>query len=603
MKNIKTLYKGLKEIYILEKQILPISAFLSILGTSESFINLFFSIKLITLTLEKTFSQIIFVLAVYLILKSSVYLSKQYLTQVQVNKSMVILNNERNNITNIAFNIDYHVYESYEFKDNLQKYFEHVRRSGSVLKRYSYQIYDIFRGFLNIVVSITYLLITLKSINLKNIFNNFDLVILLPIVCILIILIVAIILSVSYINKKRFYLLDKSLKIDKSITYYSNLIIKNEKSKDIRIYNLYNSIKDKLSNIYFVKGNEIRNNISRFAIILGAIIAIIGGIISFFAYSVIGVISIIANFSIQQIIISMGCLTQIVSGIILVVDGFGKINLTIKALPYYFNIMSYKKSRHQTGKLVTNINKIEFQNVSFKYPGSNKYVVKDISLILNKNDKIAVVGKNGAGKSTLIKLLCGFYSDYEGKILINDIDFKLCNKESYFKLLSAVFQNYSTFPFTIAQNISAYESFNINKMDKCTEQSGLKSRISSLGNKYNTYISKDIDDNGIAFSGGEKQKIAFARALYKDSKLVILDEPTSALDPIAEKNLYTKYQAYFDKQITIFISHRLASCSFCDKILVMDNGCIAQYGTQNELLNNKNGLYYKMWNTQAKYYD
>lgn len=603
MKTIKLLYKGLKEICVLEKQILPISAFISILGTSESFINLFFSVKLITITLEKTYRQTISILVVYLIMKSSVYLLKQYLTQVQINKSMVILNNERNNITSIAFNVDYHIYESYKFKDNLQKYFEHVRRSGSVLKRYSYQIYDIFRGMLNILASTTYLLITLKSINFKNIFDSFNPIILLPIICMTIVLITIIAISISYINKKRFHFLDESLKIDKSITYYSNLIINNEKSKDIRIYGLYNSIKDKLNNTYFLKGNELRNSILKFAILLGIIIAIIGGIISFLAYSFIGLTSIIADFSIQQIIISMGCLTQVVNGIILVVDGFSKINLTIKALPYYFNIMSYKKNYHQTGKLVTSINKIEFQNVSFKYPDSSKYVIKNISLILNENNKIAIVGKNGAGKSTLIKLLCGFYSDYEGKILINDIDFKLYNKESYFKLLSAVFQNYSTFPFTIAQNISACESYNINKIYKCVEQSGLKSRIDTLSKKYNTYISKEIDDNGINFSGGEKQKIAFARALYKNSKLVILDEPTSALDPIAEKELYTKYQKHFDKQITLYISHRLASCSFCDKILVMDNGRIVQYGTQNELLNDKKGLYYKMWNAQAKYYN
>ena len=244
---------------------------------------------------------------------------------------------------------------------------------------------------------------------------------------------------------------------------------------------------------------------------------------------------------------------------------------------------------------------IEFKNVSFKYPNSNKYILKNFNLSMKSGEKIALVGLNGSGKSTIIKLLCKLYYINEGEILINNININNYNFDEYSKLLSVVFQDFKILSFTIKNNISI-EDDNILKLYDVLNKVSMAKKIKSLPLRENTYVNKWFDNNGIELSGGEMQKIAIARSIYKESPIIILDEPTASLDPIMEADIYKNFNHLIgNDKLAIYISHRLSSCKFCDRIVVISNGQVVENGKHKDLLEQK-GLYYEMFNTQAQYY-
>ncbi len=246
---------------------------------------------------------------------------------------------------------------------------------------------------------------------------------------------------------------------------------------------------------------------------------------------------------------------------------------------------------------------IEFKNVSFKYPKTDKYIYKNLSLKIKKGQRLAIVGINGAGKTTFVKLLCRLYEPTSGEILINGVNIKDFSKEEYYKILSVVFQDIKTFAFTVAENISLenLEEVDREKVLHCIEKAGVGDKINSLEKGIDTSLLKILDGEGVELSGGENQKLALARALYKNGKIVILDEPTSALDAVAEYNIYKGFDELIGDKTAIYISHRLASTKFCDVIAFFENGEIVEYGTHEELLK-KNGKYSDMFNIQAQYY-
>ena len=271
-----------------------------------------------------------------------------------------------------------------------------------------------------------------------------------------------------------------------------------------------------------------------------------------------------------------------------------------EALEKYMNVPS---TVYEENKLVkdTNFKCIKFENVSFKYPGQERYSLQNVNLTINAGEKIAVVGENGAGKTTFIKLICRMYHPTEGKITVDGIDIRDIDYESYMKMIGPVFQDYKLFSFTIKDNICFEKEEADDKIYKLLEESGLEKKLSQLSKGVNTSIYKNFDIEGFEPSGGESQKIAIARAIYKNAPLLILDEPTSALDPKAEYELYQRFYKMAHGKTAIFISHRMSSCKFCDSILLFDNGKILEQGTHKELME-QNGKYCQMFELQAQYY-
>lgn len=250
---------------------------------------------------------------------------------------------------------------------------------------------------------------------------------------------------------------------------------------------------------------------------------------------------------------------------------------------------------------MVNMHTIRFDNVSFKYPGSDVYVLKNISFTIHEKEKLSIVGVNGSGKTTIIKLLLRLYRPTEGTIWINDTDIHTMDFEAYARQFSVVFQDFKLFAFTIKENLCGSDAPHIRQLEEALSMVHLREKIEALPEQYETSYSRLFEEKGVEFSGGESQKLAIARALYKDAPVVIMDEPTSALDPLAEYEIYREFDALTYGKTAIYISHRLSSCRFCDRILLLSDGTVQECGTHEELMQ-QNGLYADMYNKQAQYY-
>lgn len=245
---------------------------------------------------------------------------------------------------------------------------------------------------------------------------------------------------------------------------------------------------------------------------------------------------------------------------------------------------------------------IRFENVSFKYPRADNYTLKNINVTIRKGEKVSIIGKNGAGKTTFVKLLTRLYKPTEGVITLDGIDIQTLSYEEYMSKIAAVFQDYRLFGVSIEENITGQEGGDIQKVSQVLCEVGIDEDVSKLPLGIQTTLSKGYDKDATKLSGGQAQKIAIGRALYKQAEIVVLDEPTAALDPLAEHDVYLRFNELVQGKTAIYISHRLSSCRFCDRILVFDSGHVIQEGTHEELICIKDSAYAELFNAQAEYY-
>ena len=245
---------------------------------------------------------------------------------------------------------------------------------------------------------------------------------------------------------------------------------------------------------------------------------------------------------------------------------------------------------------------IEFCDVSFRYPGADKDALSHVNLKFRIGEKLAVVGRNGSGKTTLIKLLCRLYDPTQGEIFLNGVEIRKYDYDEYIALFSVVFQDFKLFSFTLGQNVAAGVKYDRARARECLIKAGMGERLEEMPRGLDTCLYRDFGENGVEISGGEAQKTALARALYKDAPFMILDEPTAALDPVAEYEVYSKFNEIAGDRTAVYISHRLASCRFCDTVAVFDKGHLVQKGSHDELVLEEDGMYYQLWHAQAQYY-
>lgn len=245
---------------------------------------------------------------------------------------------------------------------------------------------------------------------------------------------------------------------------------------------------------------------------------------------------------------------------------------------------------------------VEFKDVSFRYPGTNHWALRHVSMKFKVGKRLAIVGENGSGKTTFIKLLCRLYDPQEGEILLNGINIRKYNYRDYMGIFSVVFQDFQLLSQPLGANVAGETDYDQEKVRKALIDAGFGDRLNSMPNGLDTLLYKDFGEDGVEVSGGEAQKIAIARALYKDAPFIILDEPTAALDPIAEAEIYAKFNDISGDKTAIYISHRLSSCKFCDEIAVFHDGSVIQQGSHEALLSDKNGMYHALWTAQAQYY-
>ena len=309
----------------------------------------------------------------------------------------------------------------------------------------------------------------------------------------------------------------------------------------------------------------------------------------------------------------LGAVTQYVASIMKVSNGmsslvaaFGDMRNNAAFLELTYEFLDIPNNMYQ-GSLTVEKRRdrkyqVEFRNVSFKYPGSESYVLRNVNMKFDIGRRLAVVGMNGSGKTTFIKLLCRLYDPTEGEILLNGIDIRKYNYREYMDIFSVVFQDFQLLGLKLGENVASGVNYDRELVADCLEKAGFSDRLAGMKNGTETYLYKDYDKDGVDLSGGEAQKVAIARALYKNAPFIILDEPTAALDPVAEAEIYSKFDQIAGDKTAIYISHRLSSCKFCDEIAVFHEGAVIQQGTHAELVADVTGKYYELWHAQAQYY-
>ena len=300
-------------------------------------------------------------------------------------------------------------------------------------------------------------------------------------------------------------------------------------------------------------------------------------------------------------------ITKLITGVSSLINLIGSLVYNNQFLKLLFDYYDLPDDRYlgtlPIEKRSDNEYEIEFKNVSFKYPKTDFWALKNVSFKFKIGERLAIVGMNGSGKTTLIKLLSRLYEPTEGVITLNGIDIKKYDYDEYQSIFSVVFQDFHIFAFSISDNVSCSLNGDKEKVVECLEQSGFGEKLKELPKGIDTIISKNYDNDGIELSMGEKQKLAIARALYKDAPFVVLDEPTASLDPISEQEVYNKFNEMVKDKTAIYISHRLSSCRFCDKIAVLHEGRLVQVGNHDELVEDENSKYFELWNAQAQYYN
>ena len=302
----------------------------------------------------------------------------------------------------------------------------------------------------------------------------------------------------------------------------------------------------------------------------------------------------------------IGAATAMVANVFALTDMIGTLKANTPYLEKTFAFLDIPNSMYQ-GSLTTEKRsdrryEVEFKDVSFRYPGSDIWALRHVNMRFKVGKRLAIVGENGSGKTTFIKLLCRLYDPQEGQILLNGIDIRKYRYDDYMGIFSVVFQDFQLICQPLGNNVAGSMEYDRDRVKKALIDAGFADRLAAMEKGLDTMLYKNLSEDGVEVSGGEAQKIAIARALYKDAPFIILDEPTAALDPIAEAEIYSKFDEIAGDKTAVYISHRLSSCKFCDEIAVFHEGAVVQQGSHAELLADRGGKYYALWNAQAQYY-
>lgn len=605
MKKIKTVFSAFREIHRLEKRLLPISIVVAIVTAVMPFINIWFTSKIIDLLdVGTSMGDLAVYIGFAVGINAVLFFINYFLGDMYFVFRSLMYNKELQNISAKLFKAEYQKLESSDFKELIHKHSEAQDRVFSSFVQFSWMMRDFISGAVTLIISVIIIIPLLKIGFTKTGDTYFESpVFLLTIFGAIAIMAVIILIVATQMNKAWFKAGDEYSRLDRIFYYFLNMFSDYNTGKEIRLYKEQNLIEHTATDKLLTDGEKLLKKASLHTAKSSSFVAILGALVGFGIYLFIGVKGLYGLFGIGSLVLYCGSFMQIINGIMKMAVTFGKTAEMVPLVNYYFEIVNVKDNMTYGVKELDLSDKfeIEFNNVSFKYPNTESFALKNINIKINNGEHLAVVGRNGSGKTTFIKLMCRLYDVTDGEILINGINIKNYSKESIIKLYSVVFQDFKIFSITLAQNISANEKYDKERLYDALDKANIKGRVLAMENKESTYLYKDLDKSGIEISGGEAQKLALARALYKDSPVVILDEPTAALDPVAENEIYNRFNSFVDNKTAIYISHRLSSCAFCNRIAVFDKSHLVETGTHQELLN-ANGKYSELWNAQAKYY-
>ena len=504
--------------------------------------------------------------------------------------------------------MDFISVDDHRIRDLLSQIAQNTNLSNWGLVKIVYNFEQIVRGLISVsgalLLTITFFTATVSDdARLANLLNH-------PLFTLFIIaLLVMGTFLISFLSntaEARQVKFTKEMKFFNQVFFFINAMTDSAKQLDIRTYQ-QDKMAEGMMDIAASSGDELIKDIRHGLIGLLTILS------AATSQLLIGIVYVFVGIKAWSGAFGIGAMTQYIGAITALSQSVSELFISIGELvnnaaflqttfefldepnPMYHGDLMLEKSEN-------NSYKVEFKNVSFKYPTVDTYALKNISMTFKIGERLAIVGENGSGKTTFIKLLCRLYDPTEGEILLNGIDIREYDYHEYINIFSVVFQDFKLLAFDLGENVAAGIDYDEALVRKCLEDAGFKDRLDSLEQGLKTRLYKDFDEKGINTSGGEEQKIALARALYKESAFIILDEPTAALDPIAEHEVYSRMNEMTEGKTAIFISHRLSSCRFCQDIMVFHQGEIVQQGSHDSLVADVGGKYHELWNAQAQYY-
>lgn len=596
--------RAIKLLVKLDKRYLIDNICLGVFSTIMPFVNIYMGKVIIDALIAKADKYEFIKLVVITIVANGVLsiINKYLEADTQLREKLVVRNRDML-INEKVVNLDFELVEKEETHAKLAELRELNKYGMFGVHREGLFLRNIIKGVLTIIIAIA-MSFGLFSAQVEGAVINGSILNSILISSILIITGLSI-YSAQGINKKmKSMTTNEVVELNVVGEHYYGFIFDYKFGKDVRLYSerLFERAEANL-----VKGiNSLYSSLAKLT--MGSkLTAVCCSVVSIsIVYCFIGYKAYYGTISIGEIMQYSGSITQMLSGIILLTTAIGQTINNNYYFEKFFELIELNTGKYMgtlpVEKRDDNEYTLELKNVTFKYPGTERYVLKNVSMKLNIGEKLAVVGMNGSGKTTFIKLLARLYDPNEGEILLNGINIKKYDYDEYLKLFSVVFQDFKLFSFSLGQNIASSVEVEEEKAKAVINEVGFENRFSEMKNGLETYLYHDFDENGTEISGGEAQKIAMARALYKDAPFVILDEPTAALDPISEFEIYSKFDEIVNGKTAIYISHRLSSCRFCNNIAVFHEGEIIQRGNHDELIEDSEGKYFELWNAQAQYY-
>ncbi|MBN2604645.1 MAG: ABC transporter ATP-binding protein [Bacilli bacterium] len=614
MKSKLKLFKDLSDVIKITNQsdslFFPLVVLKSLINASFPFVGFIYSALILDGFIDEIGKAAIMSYVYQMVILSAILLlSRTFVTFLCDQKTILIGLKLNSEISRKTLNLDYEQLESQEMKDKISRANQGVLFSGGIGNFIEVLGLSI-ENIISFIYALTLIVALFISVDLDNpdiitkIFNSP--LIGLGIICLIIISILLNFKIIKKINQLHYDIYEENITANRLFLYLRDSAMDYKISKDVRLFHIDKLLSDK-----------IRENCQNFGTSYGTIAkkagkmnakgGMLNNLVLYAAYTVIGIKAILGLISVGNVLLLVSAVTMFNTAIVQIVNYVTSAATQTKYLALYRQYLETDTKLYQGTLPVEKRDDgqytFEFKNVTFHYPNNDDIILNNVSFKLTTGKKLAIVGPNGAGKTTFIKLLCRLYDPTDGVILLNGIDIKKYDYNEYIGLMSIVFQDFKLFSTTIRDNVKGGLIGDDDRILHHLDQAGFIDRIKKLPKGIDTYLYSDFGEQGVEISGGEAQKIAIARALYKDSPLVILDEPTSALDPISEYEIYTKFDKLVEQKTAIYISHRMSSCRFCDNIIVFSKGEIIQSGNHSELLRDAEGLYHSMWSAQAKYYN
>lgn len=608
MKSNKNAFATVGLVHSMKPAFLPLVILAGLLASATPFLNIYLGAELVDGIAARRNEESLFSLALLLVGLNMVIAMARW----AIDKVLIIMRREINDlvqkkITEKCLTLDYQVLEKTETMDYITKAQEGANSNGGI-PDYCQKIGGVVEQIATCVyasVVLTGLLLNTKVPMVENAILQF---VNSQAASILVIVLMGCVIGLRYYisrlsQKMEYEYFEQNVVANRRFSFFAGFSYDYQRGKDVRIYKMQELIVNAMEKMtdFLTVGNK---KFTYYRVKLFSLGMLVYCFFLFLCYVFVGLKAVSGVITIGELTLYVGALTSMAQALSELFQTYGSFVLSNQYLSNYVTFLALENEKYDgtlpIEKRLDNDYELEFRNVSFHYPNSEEEVLHGISAKIHVGRKMAIVGKNGSGKSTFIKLLCRLYDPTEGEILLNGIDIRKYDYDEYRRIFSVVFQDFRLFSFSVAQNVAAAVEYDEEKVKKCLSLAGIGEYVEQMEKGIETVIYKQ-DDEGVEISGGEAQKIAIARALYKDAPVVILDEPTAALDPVSELEIYERFDQMVEEKTAIYISHRMSSCRFCQNILVFDNGGIVQMGGHDTLVEQE-GLYKELWEAQAKYY-